>query len=341
MKKITNHIYRMLFVFAVATFMFFGLTSSVHAANDEIVIDLSNGRSIEISNRDEIDWENRKNYSYTEDEKQTLLLSNMIAAGGFRGIDLNSATLEGNNISCNVVLNTNPQQNLCLSAKDYKALSITANNSQGTYEGVFAQSTFTGKPVPSAVDDTFAIVSDLYGINATNAKGERYFKLKLIFNNPQAGTTFTDENGKVETTVPEQEFVENGYSYKVIAAGEVEFTGITNKNQKSVNIPDSVDHQNVTYKVTAVANKALYNNKKIKRVTIGSNVTTIGRSAFAKCKKLKKVTIKTTVLKSMGKKAFNKNDKDLVVKVAKSKYKVFKRYFKKAGITKVNLQTIK
>ena len=47
----------------------------------------------------------------------------------------------------------------------------------------------------------------------------------------------------------------------------------------------------VTYKVTAVSDKAFKGNKKLTTVTIGSNVTKIGKEAFSGCKNLKKITV--------------------------------------------------
>ncbi|WP_026497638.1 leucine-rich repeat protein [Butyrivibrio sp. WCD2001] len=144
----------------------------------------------------------------------------------------------------------------------------------------------------------------------------------------------------VETAALDTEFEENGYSYKVTADGEVSFVTVADKKVKSVNIPDSVTHQNVEYKVTSVADKALYNCSKLKNVTVGANVKTIGASAFAKSKKLKTVTIKSASLTSIGKKAFSKNDKKIVVKVSKANYKKYKKLMKKAGMSSVKLKKI-
>ncbi|SDB22539.1 leucine-rich repeat protein [Butyrivibrio sp. INlla16] len=144
----------------------------------------------------------------------------------------------------------------------------------------------------------------------------------------------------VETVALDTEFEEDGYSYKVTADGEVSFVTVTDKKVKSVNIPDSVTHQNVEYKVTSVADKALYNCSKLKSVTVGANVKTIGASAFAKSKKLKTVTIKSASLTSIGKKAFSKNDKKIVVKVYKANYKKYKKLMKKSGMSSVKLKKI-
>uniref|UniRef100_UPI0003B5D83E leucine-rich repeat domain-containing protein n=1 Tax=Butyrivibrio sp. AD3002 TaxID=1280670 RepID=UPI0003B5D83E len=148
------------------------------------------------------------------------------------------------------------------------------------------------------------------------------------------------KNETVETPAVDTEFEDNGYSYKVTSADEVAFIGITDKTAKTVTIPDTVVYQNNTYKVTAIADKALCGCKKLTSVTVGENITSIGASAFAKCKKLKNVTIKSASVKTIGKKAFFKNSKKLVVKVPKTSYKSYKKMLKKVKIS-VKLKKIK
>lgn len=96
---------------------------------------------------------------------------------------------------------------------------------------------------------------------------------------PKEGTSFLD--------------TKTGGCYVVADSGkkQVEYTGPVDKNAKKVSIPDTITWDGITYKVTAIAEDAFKNNKKITSVTIGSNVTTIGNSAFYGCKKVKKVTI--------------------------------------------------
>ncbi len=149
------------------------------------------------------------------------------------------------------------------------------------------------------------------------------------------------ENNKTEEKVLDTEFVEGGYSYKVTGKDEVTFEGAADKNVKTVNIPATVNHQNVDYKVVAVANKALSGYKKLTTVTVGENVKTIGKSAFYKSGKLKTVKIKSDSLTKIGKKAFGKNSKKLVVKVSKDKYAAYKKLFKKAKLISVTIKKSK
>lgn len=97
------------------------------------------------------------------------------------------------------------------------------------------------------------------------------------------------------------------------------------KSKKNAIVPETVTYDGITYKVTSIAPGAFKNNKKLTKVTIGSNVKTIGKQAFYGCKNLKSITIKSTKLttKFVGAKAFTKagstNYKKLVVKLLKKK----------------------
>lgn len=71
----------------------------------------------------------------------------------------------------------------------------------------------------------------------------------------------------------------------------VEYKAPKNKNAKEAKIPDTIEKDGVTYKVTSVAPNAFKGNKKVTKVTIGNNITTIGKNAFNGCKNLKTVTV--------------------------------------------------
>ena len=94
-----------------------------------------------------------------------------------------------------------------------------------------------------------------------------------------AGTKLTDTQGKALYVVLDAD------------AATVSYAGTTDKTAAKITIPATVEIDQVTYTVTAVAQKVLYKNTKIKTVTIGKNVTVIGKSAFEGCKKLKSVTL--------------------------------------------------
>ncbi len=116
-------------------------------------------------------------------------------------------------------------------------------------------------------------------------------------------------------------------------APAVVYTGTSNASAKTIQIPDTVAVDGITYRVTSVAPNAFKGNKKLKSVIVGKNVTTIGKSAFENCKNLKKITIKSTKLtkKSIGKNALKGTGKKLVIKVPKKQLKDYKKYFKNKG----------
>ncbi len=77
--------------------------------------------------------------------------------------------------------------------------------------------------------------------------------------------------------------------YVVITAGKIpqlRFEGTTSKTAKTITIPATVKYKGITCKVTAVASKALKNNKNVTKVKLGKNVKKIGSKAFYGCTKL-------------------------------------------------------
>ncbi|MGN0154151.1 MAG: leucine-rich repeat domain-containing protein, partial [Lachnospiraceae bacterium] len=108
-----------------------------------------------------------------------------------------------------------------------------------------------------------------------------------------------------------------GLLYQVTGNASVTFAGVKDTTLKTIKIPTTVMIDDRMYKVTKVAGKALYKNKKVTSVTVGNNVTEIGDQAFAQCSKLKNITLGTKVEK-LGKKTFYQ-DKKLAKLVIKSK----------------------
>ena len=129
--------------------------------------------------------------------------------------------------------------------------------------------------------------------------------------------------------------VKDGVTYRITADDTVEYQKADAKAKGTVVIPATVTLQGTTYKVTSIAAKAFYNNKKLKKIVIGKNVVQIGKKAFYGCSNLKNIVIKTKELtaKTVGKKAFYKVHKKAVVKVPKKCKKQYKIWLKKTGIT--------
>ena len=109
------------------------------------------------------------------------------------------------------------------------------------------------------------------------------------------GTTFTVSSKNIKVKVTSS-------SMKNPTVTIMKFT---DKKAKKLTIPATVKVKGVTYKVTAISDKAFKGNKKLTTVTIGSNVTKIGKEAFSGCSALTKVTIGKNVT-SIGSKAFYK-----------------------------------
>ncbi len=75
-------------------------------------------------------------------------------------------------------------------------------------------------------------------------------------------------------------------------------------NIKEANIPESIEHDGVSYPVTSIENQAFYNCTALTSVTIPDSVTSIGNQAFYGCTSLTSITIPNSVT-TIGYNAFN------------------------------------
>ena len=123
----------------------------------------------------------------------------------------------------------------------------------------------------------------------------------------------------------------------------VTITKFTDKKAKKLTIPATVKVKGVTYKVTAISDKAFKGNKKLTTVTIGSNVTKIGKEAFSGCKNLKKITVTAGKLKTISKNAFKGINKKatITVKGTKKAKTALKKQLKKKSIGYVKTWKVK
>lgn len=122
----------------------------------------------------------------------------------------------------------------------------------------------------------------------------------------------------------------SGNEYKVSKPGAEVILVRTSKTTKNVTVPAQIYAQGITYKVTSIGAKAFNNNKKLTKVTIGTNIVKINSNAFFNCKNLKTVTIKSVRItgKTANKKAFKNAHKKLVIRVPKKVKKIYKQIFK-------------
>lgn len=114
----------------------------------------------------------------------------------------------------------------------------------------------------------------------------------------------------------------------------LELTEWYDDNFKTAVIKDSMVIDGVVYQVTSIGAKAFYKNDTLKNVIICHSIKKIDKMAFYGCKSLKSIVIDTLNLKSgsIGAEAFKKVNKNVRVYVPKSKYNVYKKLLKRAGI---------
>ncbi|MBQ6844829.1 MAG: leucine-rich repeat protein [Agathobacter sp.] len=156
--------------------------------------------------------------------------------------------------------------------------------------------------------------------------GKGLGKKNSIVINPVKGDTFTSGNNK----------------YKVTSSSAVTFTGLKNTKKTEMSIPKTVTFGGKTFKVTAITEKALKGNTKLKKATIGENVKVIGASAFYGCKNLKTITIKSTKLTSVAKNALKGINAKATIKVPAKKLSAYKKLLKNKGQgKKVTIEKIK
>lgn len=132
----------------------------------------------------------------------------------------------------------------------------------------------------------------------------------------------------------------DGAVYKILSVKKNNPTAMyyaaKKKAKGKVSVPATVKYKGVTFKVVSIRAKAFANRRKLQKVIIGKNVSSIGRKAFYNCRKLKKVIIKTTKLtkKRVGSVVFKKTAKNIVFKLPAKKYKAYKKFLKKKGVSR-------
>jgi hypothetical protein len=193
--------------------------------------------------------------------------------------------------------------------------------------------------VKSISPNAFANVTNLKGIDTSKnpyaaALLGRYVPPAVV---TPAAVSLSASKGAV--------FAVGKYKYKVTAVGasssSVMLMGYKNsktrKAQKPrvVKVGASVKYKDFTYKVVSVRKNAFRGCKRLKKAIIGANVKAIGAKAFFGCKGIKNVVVTSKVLKKVGAGAFAKTAKKAVIKVPRSKKKVYGRILRGKGIKKI------
>lgn len=182
------------------------------------------------------------------------------------------------------------------------------------------------------------LTPDIVAYNNGKLKGLKAGTAKVQFTLKQDASLSVIQEIKVKDN-PDAVKVKNGSKVKVdghdykVTSTKSKTVSFYNekKNAKTVTIPKSIKINGKTYKVTSISSNAFKNNKKLTKVTIGSNVKTIGSNAFSGCSKIKTITVKSTKVTKVGKNALKGIHKKAAIKVPKSKYTKYKSLFKGKG----------
>ena len=114
----------------------------------------------------------------------------------------------------------------------------------------------------------------------------------------------------------------------------------TTGSSSVLSIPDTVDIEGVTLKVTSIAARACTMDETLTVLEIGKNITSIGRAAFMDCTNLREVTMYCTKVPSMGKNAFTDIDQDAVFYVKKSLRSSFRKAILKSAPSTVSVEKL-
>lgn len=113
--------------------------------------------------------------------------------------------------------------------------------------------------------------------------------------------------------------------------GTAQYTKCKANNRITINIPEAIRQDDVTYIVTELKAKCASKNKKVRTVNIGKNATKIGAKAFYGCKKLTKVKIKSEKIISIGASAFSGIAKKASVYVPRSRLAEYRAMVRESG----------
>ena len=156
-------------------------------------------------------------------------------------------------------------------------------------------------------------------------KNQQPYKFKAVWKT-KTGTNFTLD---VKQKVP--------YSAQYTVTGKKTVAFVKPiciiKTFYPVNIPDTVEFHNETYKVTSIAASA-FRNTSVRKLVIGKNVTKLDKNIFGKNRFLKRIVIQSEQIKSVAKNAMKGITQDTVIQCPKAKVKAYTKLFRKAGLNK-------
>ena len=147
----------------------------------------------------------------------------------------------------------------------------------------------------------------------------------------------TPETPETPSQAPDQNKNKIGiFTYRITGKNTAKMitSTVNGDKKKNLRIFSTVKLNGKKYKVTSVAKNALKGNKKVRTLVVGKTTEKIGKSAFQNCKNLKKIIIKSKNLKKIGSNAFKGISKNAVVKVPKSKKKLYTKLLRASGLPK-------
>ena len=198
----------------------------------------------------------------------------------------------------------------------------------GSYDGSFSIDMLNPGPysyndnqnMVIPVPEEQPVVSNTYKLTYL-VDGEIYKEYELNVGNAitpepaptKAGYTFSGWSN-IPSTMPNHDVAVNGYFYDSLPSANtvtVEINGIyyiligksntaevtssPNKYSGDITIPETVDYEGFTYKVTQIGEKAFDSSHNLTSVIIPNSVTSIGKEAFAACWNLSSIDIPNSV----------------------------------------------
>lgn len=124
------------------------------------------------------------------------------------------------------------------------------------------------------------------------------------------------------------------YSVTSVRNKTVKLVRMRDKEIRSFVIPDTIEINGVSFRVTAVGRTAFKNCSELRKVTIGANVRKIGRGCFYRCSELRRIYIKSANVISIKRKAFYRIHSKARFYVPKQKGTAYAKYLKRGGFKK-------
>ncbi len=198
-------------------------------------------------------------------------------------------------------------------------------------------------PENAVLSGSFHNPSDSAKVTLINTKAE-FTKMELSTTNSfKPIDNLVVKFSHNSSTIGSEETV-NNQTYEVQSADTVAFSGTVDKSG-TITVPETVEINGKTYKVTTIAKGAFDGNTSLKSLVIPSSVTKIEKYACADCKNLSTITLNADTLKTIDKHAFDGIKKKAKFKITAKKKgtynKMVKKIKKSTDVKNIKTQMIK